>query len=190
MNQNGSLYVQYKALREALSKYFAEYGGWRETLCSPLLHVAIAISVISGSAWFNTHWTDLALSIVPNLLGFSLGTYGILFSLMSGRMKRALRALNNRRGRPYLYEINATFFHFIFVQTLTVLFAITCRQTTIIDLFEAFEIDERLYYIFDIFSFIINIIGFTLMVYSILLAVASSLAIFRLARIVDPSVEE
>jgi len=45
-----------------------------------------------------------------------------------------LKAVKNDRGVSYLEEVNATFFHFIMVQVITLLWAFIYRGTALYDL--------------------------------------------------------
>lgn len=69
-----------------------------------------------GNWWSNDTRAGTSQSLIPNLLGFSLGTYAILFSLMTGRFKHAPRVVKNGQDVTLLNGINVTFFHVILVQ--------------------------------------------------------------------------
>lgn len=154
---------------------------------SPLFGVSFAITALSYSNWLHTHWVDQTLALIPSLLGFSLGTYAILFSLLTNRMKRALRASVNKRGVTYLKEINATFLHFIFVQIASLFWAFLFSGTWLIDLATALgstvPVVESVYLGAKVVG---SFIGMLLLVYSIALVAGSALAVYRLAGIVDP----
>jgi hypothetical protein len=113
---------QIKPFISRLRRYFRAYGGWEAIIRSPLFLLAVVVTGLGHSNWIDgDKWSVLSQSLIPNLLGFSLGTYAILFSLMTGRLKRALKAVKNARDVTFLEEINATFFHFIFVQVSALL---------------------------------------------------------------------
>ena len=110
---------QIKPFVSRLQRYFHAYGGWPAIFGSPLFLVASIVCILGYGNWWSVDtWSAVTQSLIPNLLGFSLGTYAILFSLMTGRLKRALRAVKNDRQVSYLDEINATFLHFILVQVM------------------------------------------------------------------------
>lgn len=177
----------YRTFARNLGRYFSDYGGFKGLLLSPFLHAGILISGISYPAWQTIKWADSVTGIIPNLLGFSLGTYALLFSLMSTRMKQALKHLRNRNGTPYLDEINATFFHFILVQTLSLSWALVMKLSTVRDLAVFCEAGPRVLEIISWGNYVAGFIGYTLLTYSLSLVIASSLAVYRLARIVDPT---
>lgn len=184
--KRGQLFTLTRILNGALR----DYGGWAAILGSPFLWLSLLFSTMSYQAWISGSWAASTLSIIPNLLGFSLGTYAMLFSLMSNRLKLTLRAIRNKRGIPYLNEINSTFLYFIFVQIVVLVWAFLYQQTVWFDLLNIFGLhhiaNEPLFYIPAMVG---GYLGTVALIYSFLLVVASSLSIYRLARIVDPAVE-
>lgn len=182
---------QIKPFVSRLRRYFRAYGGWEAIFRSPLFLLAACLTGLGYGNWIDgDKWSALSQSLIPNLLGFSLGTYAILFSLMTGRLKRALKAVNNARGITFLEEINATFFHFIFVQVVALLWAFLYQGTILFDLTQI----AKPYWpcapaVFRFTQALGGAAGYTLLVYSISLIVASALAVYRLALIVDPADE-
>ncbi len=182
---------QIKPFASRLRRYFRAYGGWGAIFRSPLFLLAVSVTAVGYSNWiYGDKWSTLSQSLIPNLLGFSLGTYAILFSLMTGRLKRALKAVKNARNVTFLDEINATFFHFIFVQVSALLWAFVYQGTILSDLTQAVEpYWPSASATFRFAQALGGAVGYTLLVYSISLTVASALAVYRLALIVDPADE-
>lgn len=176
----------YETFGRNLGRYFADYGGWRGLLLSPFLHCGLLVAAVSYPIWLSGKWVDSVTTIIPSLLGFSLGTYALLFSLMSNRMKQALKHLRNRAGIPYLDEINATFFHFILIQTLALSWALLMRSSLLYDVARAASASRLVMNAIDWGNRLAGFIGYSFLCYSLLLVIASSLAVYRLARIVDP----
>lgn len=169
-----------------IRRYWHEYGGYKGTIFSPLFIFSMLMSLASYSWWIFDEWRTLALSLIPSLLGFSLGTYAILFSLMTNRLKKSLRAVSNERGVPFLKEINATFFHFIFVQVIALFWAISSKSTLI---FDALSLVYDQSYIRKALvgpSMISGFIGIFLTLYSVSLIVGAAMVVYRIASIVDP----
>jgi len=175
----------YSTFFYVIRRYFSDYGGWRGLACSPFLHCGLVLTVLSYSTWTSGKWTESVTGIIPNLLGFSLGTYALLFSLMSNRMKQALKHLRNKAGIPYLDEINATFFHFIMVQTICLSWALLMRSTIVYDLAVYWSAPSSVFRVIGLFDDFAGFVGYSLLSYSLVLVIASSLAVYRLARIVD-----
>lgn len=181
---------QFRAFRKSLKRYFSAYGGWSAIFGSPLFWIAAAITGISYSLWWTEAWVSVSQSLLPGLLGFSLGTYAILFSLITNRLKKTLRDLKITSGFSYLDMVNATFFHFIFVQVIALLWAFIFSGSALHDIFHLDIVQNWLSLdIFYVLQKTGSCIGFFLLIYSLTLVVGSALAVYRLAGIVDPSEE-
>ncbi|KIP99279.1 hypothetical protein RU07_21850 [Agrobacterium tumefaciens] len=181
------MFKQWKALYRWLRRYFNAYGGITGILGSPIFGVAVIVSALSYSNWLTPSWIEKVDTLIPSLLGFSLGTYAILFSLVSARLKGALRALTTDSGVTYLESINATFFHFIMVQVVTLLWAILFKGSWFFDALNLIGGDADWVATVKWWSFRAGSFGgFVLMTYSILLTIAAALAVYRLAMIKDP----
>lgn len=170
-----------------IKEYFRFYGGWDSIFQSPFFLTSILITAINYQDWLEPNWAELSKSLIPSLLGFSLGAYAILFGMLTGRMKKALKATRNTRGISYLDEINATFFHFIFVQVICLIWSITYFSPITSDFVKLFVdgAPQNLLTARRFLSITGSFIGLFLEVYSVTLIVASALAVYRLARIVD-----
>lgn len=106
---------------------------------------------------------------------------------MTTRLKQALKSKINSEGIPYLNEINATFFHFIFIQIIALLWAIAFEGSWLVDIkrvvgpYITWE-DSA----FNGLALTGSFIGFFLLLYSVLLILAAALAVYRIAGLVDP----
>lgn len=181
-------FTQFIAFWKSIRRYFKGYGGWPAICGSPIFVFSLLVTALNYSNWIEPKWVPHSFDMIPSLLGFSLGSYTILFSVMTGRLKRALKSVKNPRGINYLEEINATFFHFIFVQIVCLMWAFLFNGTFVFDLF---------YYIsavygdamgtFHIAMLVGSFIGHLLLVYSFLLILAAAIAVYRIASITDPA---
>ncbi|MEI5682343.1 MULTISPECIES: hypothetical protein [unclassified Mesorhizobium] len=182
------MFAQVRPFLKWLGKYFKAYGGWRAVLLSPLFQLATLITALNYSVWLEAKWIPLAESIIPSLLGFSLGTYAILFSLINVRLKGALQGSKNLSGVTRLEEVNATFFHFIFVQVCALICAFLFSGSWAFDFFQAIspyypQAQTMFLYVRAAGSFL----GYLLLIYSFLLIVGASMVVYRLALIRDPA---
>lgn len=179
---------QFVAFHRSIRRYFKGYGGWGAVFGSPIFLISLAVTTISYSNWLEPKWVSKSFDIIPSLLGFSLGTYAILFSLMTGRLKRALKAVKNPQGVNYLEEINSTFFHFIIVQILCLMWAFLYDGTFVYD---AVQLMTSYYSgsmkVFRVAMLAGSFTGYLLLVYSFLLMLAAALAVYRIASITDPA---
>lgn len=182
---------QFRPFARHIRRYFRAYGGWRGVLGSPLFLVSILIGGVSYGQWLRPDWTAATYALVPSLLGFSLGTYAILFSLITARVKGAMRAVKSDGQISALEQVNATFFHFIFVQVIALIWAFSFDGTLLADLaIMAKDTHPALWSIFKALRAVGSFVGYVLLVYSIALVVGAALAIYRLALISDPSEEK
>jgi len=177
-----------KSFLASIKKYFHEYGGSDAILLSPLFWIAILISMIGYGNWLSSDkWSPISQSVIPNLLGFSIGTYAIIFSQMTPRMKKALTLMKIKQEVTALQQINATFFHFIFIQILTLLWSFIYQSTIFSEisqiLLQKCGCNRPLVLVVGGFS---GLIGHVLLIYSITLLLGSALLVYRLASVVDP----
>jgi hypothetical protein len=183
---SGSHESKWKIFISRLRKYLHYYGGWSEIFSSPFFNLAFVLSLLNYQMWQDS-WVQLSQSLIPSMLGFSLGTYAILFSIISVKLKRALREVENERGVPYLHEMNATFFHFIFVQVLCVTLSFFHTGTSVDSVLKLIwgptEFASDMFWWGRAFS---GLIGTTLIFYSLFLAVAAAMIVYRLATIIEP----
>ena len=63
--------------RDQIVSYWKIYGGWGAVGKSPALWVSFLITAVCYPFWKMGTWPDTTLSIVPNLLGFSLGAMAV-----------------------------------------------------------------------------------------------------------------
>jgi hypothetical protein len=179
---------QFKPFFRHLKRYFRAYGGWSGIFGSPLFLGAVLIAALNYRQWLVSGWTDKVYALLPNLLGFSLGTYAIIFSLLTNRIKLAMRILKNNNSVSYLEQVNSTFFHFIFVQVITLIWSIIFDGSILRDIAIIFKGKVPIVWSAFLFSAKIgSFVGYLLMIYSIFLVIGAALAIYRLALIVDPA---
>lgn len=181
-------FTQFIAFWKSIRRYFRGYGGWAAVFCSPIFVFSFVATALNYSNWIEPKWVSRSFDMIPSLLGFSLGSYTILFSVMTGRLKRALKSVKNPKGVNYLEEINATFFHFIFVQILCLVWAFLFDGTFIYDIFKHYlSIYSISVSVFNIAVLTGSFIGQLLLVYSFLLILAAAIAVYRIASIIDPA---
>lgn len=178
---------QFRPFARHIRRYFRAYGGWSGVLGSPLFLVALLVTAVSYGKWLKPDWTASTYSLVSSLLGFSLGTYAILFSLITSRVKGAMRAVKSDGQISALEQVNATFFHYIFVQVCALIWAFTFDGTLLADLAAALKPTcPAIWFAFVALKAAGSFIGYVLLIYSVTLVVGAALAIYRLALISDP----
>lgn len=176
-----------KSVLKVLSKYFRGYGGWRGLLSSPFFYISLMLALFSNQMWLvpigiSPMWVELSRDIIPDLLGFSLGAYALLFNL-NERVRKALSELINKRDISYLDNVNSVFLHFIFVQFIAVTWSFVFNYSGFFDFLKFTLPFGIVNFIYVVLYFTGSFLGAFLIFYSISLVVAAALAVFRLASI-------
>jgi hypothetical protein len=129
-------------------------------LLSPYFHLSGIVALACYSLWWNSaEWSAITLSAIPNILGFSIGAFAVILSFGQGALTR-LKDQDEAKSR-YLSLI-ASFVHFILIQALSLIVAMLGKTWSYA---------------------VVGFIGTLLCTYAILLAVAASFRLFRLARV-------
>jgi hypothetical protein len=124
----------WKGQSEAISGYWIIYGGTRALLKSPYLHVAFVLSAVCVWRWAAieqmenvTRASDIAISAIPNLLGFTVGALAIVLAFSSAKIFKTLA----EEGAPFSFfmKLTANLVHFILVQVLALVCGIIAKIT-------------------------------------------------------------
>jgi len=158
---------QYRGVAKSLGLYWKTYGGARTLIRSPYLHAAAFLTVLIAipmwnRAAFKEGWYDTCLTVVPSLLGFTLGGYAILMAFGDERFRRAISGPDPDGTPSPFMVVNAAFVHFIVIQAVSLLVALVSK---------AWEWKTG----------IAALVGLTLLIYAIFAALAAALAILNLA---------
>ena len=146
---------------KSFNTYWDNYGGLKAIFTSPYFIISILFSIIIFTfSDSKEKWYDMPLSILPNLLGFSIGAYAVILVLGNGDFWKYI-ALDKKNN--LFMQINGSFVHFIFIQVVTIIFSIICKTLSLE-------------------SAPIYFIGITLLIYAILTAFAATLAILELSK--------
>jgi len=175
-----TLRQSYKGPAKLIAQYWATYGGWRDFFLSPYLHFSLLLLAITFATWTEEGWWEQVLSVVPSLLGFSLGALAIFLGFGSEQFRNVIsgkRPGQPDRNSPYM-SVTAAFTHFIVVQVAAVMVAIVS-----IALFKLpLPVTERALYEFNnIGQAFLWGFGYWLFLYALCLAAASVFAVFRIA---------
>lgn len=166
---------QYKGVLETLQNYFSAYGGAKLLATSPYLHFSIFISMLLYGIWYKHSWWDISMSVLPNLLGFSLGGYAISLTLGNDKFQSLLSEKDkNEKHSPYIV-ISASFLHFIIMQFIAILVSFMFKS------FGTVFTNASSSGILQLVSYF----GFCVFIYSIMTGIAASLAIFNYSKMFD-----
>jgi hypothetical protein len=126
------------------------------------------ITAICSPIWYGSDgakiWSDAAINILPNLMGFSIAGMAILLALSNPTAMRAIT--EDGEPRSYFTETIANFFHFILVQTVALILGFVGKH----------------------YSFVaLSALGVLFLTYAILVGLAMAMQLLQTARIVNAS---
>lgn len=180
-------FIEYADLFEIIQRYWLSYGGWKELLKSPYVHLTIFITVICSGYWMSSSWYDLPLAVLPSVLGFGVTGYAIWIGWGDEKLREILIDIDDDDGKGSMYvQISAIFAHFSLVQVCALLVAVVCKALA----YELSPSSTLAYvlslacqpaYFFSYLKWIGGALGFFLFIYAIVTALETTLALFRLA---------
>lgn len=175
----------YSALFKTIALYWRDNGGFKEFISSPFLHASAAIALLYAFNVVSIDWRSVTLSSLPTMLGFSLAAYTITFTLMGSALHRALSAaIDKKSGTPLIKIVNATFFHIVLFQTISLTYALVTKGDFFWRTFgEGPGISELSHITAVVIVYGGDTVGCFLTVYAILLLFSVSFAMFRLGRL-------
>ncbi|OOF80248.1 hypothetical protein [Rodentibacter caecimuris] len=165
----------YQGITEIFRYYWNIYGGVRALFTSPYLHIAILLLVLTHHQWLQRGWWEQSLTILPNLLGFSLGGFAIFLGLGDEQFRAILAEKSSGETNSTYTLVSATFVHFIFVQCLAIIWALLAKSLAYQPTWLS---DEYMFY----FSYITPVfwgVGYLFLLYALTSMMAVVMAIFR-----------
>lgn len=120
----------YAGVFEILSRYWRAYGGAKALIRSPYLHLSFLLLALTYKFWSLPSWWDQVISVVPNLLGFTLGGFALFLGFGDEKFRALLAEPDDDDpASSSLYvTLCSTFVHFIVVQTVALLAALLARS--------------------------------------------------------------
>ena len=137
---------------------------------------ALAVSLVCWPAWLSPNWWEHTISVLPSLLGFTLGGFAIFLGFGSDQFKELI-AKEDETKSEYL-SVSAVFLFIVAVQTVGLLYAVICKSLWIPtpDLLKHFSL------IIPYLNSVAWFVGFFLYVFGIVLSLRAALRIFRVSR--------
>lgn len=181
----------YSGARSIFKVYWKAYGGLGALLCSPYLHLAAIVLALTWNTWWAPQcaaggpcvaWWDQSLSVLPNLLGFTLGGFAIFIGFGDEKFRGALADPSHTKddeasNLPTMYvELCASFVHFILVQAIALLVAVVAKSwwfyTPFVD-----PIRDWL----PLLNGLAGFIGYGAFLYALTCVIAATMHVFRIA---------
>jgi hypothetical protein len=176
----------YRGAFSIFGRYWSAYGGAKALLGSIYLHAAIAMLLVTVHTWFApvcdkdgacTGWWEQSLSVLPNLLGFTLGGFAIFTGFGDDRFRALLATPNEDPSKPTVYvEVCSAFVHFIVVQVLALLSAVIAKSWV----FYAPWMDPVRAWL-PLLNFVGGFLGYGLFLYAITSVLAATMQVFRIS---------
>lgn len=171
-------------------KYWHAYGGFAAVLRSPYTWLAVLITAVCFPVWTSPEWWELPIGALPDLMGFTLGGLAVFLGLSQASVLRALtRRVEDEERVSDLQIIVASFVHFVVVQGVALITAVICKSLHVpVPTYYPFTlVDPQTWAVLTTFSS--GLLGFFLFVYALVLALATTMSVFRVARILEAAVD-
>lgn len=175
------------------ARYWNAYGGASSFFISYTFWLAIALTYFLKTAWLfdpclkisPPPWWESALSILPNLLGFSLGGYLMWLGVGSASFRSWLHRSSND-GSPTVYmNVSATFLHFVCAQIIALMLAFIGKHfqglpdSYVVAVMQSIGATDSVFH--EWISPIGNCIGFFFFVYAMLATFDTAFGVFRIS---------
>jgi hypothetical protein len=167
----------YNGVFDIFSRYWRAYGGMSSVLRSPYLHAALVLLGLTFNTWVNPNWWEQSLSVLPNLLGFTLGGFAIFIGFGDEKFRALLAEPEVDHNTPTIYvSLCSTFVHFILVQVLALIYAVVAKSwwfyTPLLDFARPW---------LAYFNGVAGAIGYGLFLYAVTSVVAATMHVLRIA---------
>jgi hypothetical protein len=127
---------EYLFLCKDFKDYIYYFGPLKDIFRTPYFHFSLVMAIITGIfACEPNIWAEHALSMLPDILGFSIGGYAIIITFGDNGFRKFLVKAKTGDGKSILMVINGAFIHFIMTQTLSIVLAYFVNSIGINNLF-------------------------------------------------------
>lgn len=137
-----------KGVFKSFYLYWRGYGGFSALFSSFYVWLSLVITLLFiikncdyKELW---NWTDDVTAIIPSILGFALGGYAILVGFGDEKFLSIMRGKATKEDISIYMKVNTSFFHFIFIEFLSLFYAI---------IFKMFKPENIFLYYLGIFLF-------------------------------------
>jgi hypothetical protein len=113
-------------LRRVMKEIWSLGGGIKGIILSPYFLLSFLITAFCFRIWLTEEWWKIVFSILPNLLGFSLAAYAMMWTFGDRRLQLALAKAKLDDGRATFEAVHSTFVRFVLTQVAALLSSIIC----------------------------------------------------------------
>jgi hypothetical protein len=146
-------------------------GGVKEKIKGFDFWLAVIVVILCYPTWSAPDWPAQVTSVLPNVLGFTLGGFAVFLGFGSDSF-RTLLAQSNPSS-------NSAFMYFVVIQIVAIMYALIATAMYKVITPKFFLTQAQL---FQILNFIGAGIGYFLFVYSLATSFRAALRIYRLSR--------
>ncbi|WP_124516516.1 hypothetical protein [Burkholderia stagnalis] len=152
-------------------------GRWKGVFKSFDFVLAVIVCALSYHFWWYGKWWEQVISVVPNVLGFTLGGFAIFLGFGSEAFKQMLAAGDDIDESPYI-SVSASFLYFTVLQLAALLIAFVANAMHFETPAFLLPYKNKIYWL-DVVG---SAFGYFVFLYSLILALRAALRIFRLSR--------
>lgn len=163
-------------------EYFDTYGGLNALVKSKYFWFAVAITILCSRYFTTPGWWELAITVIPGLVGFSIAGVAIFVSLGSDSLRAVIAGKdpNDPSPSPFM-AFMAMFTHFVVIQLIALLCAFVAQA-----LYDARPIASNpLEGLASELRGPFWLVGGLLFCYALSLCTALAIEIYRLAKMID-----
>ena len=166
-----------------LGRYWKAYGEFRALFRSPFFYLAWVLTGAMYGTWSEPGWWDGVISVLPNVLGFSLGGYAIWLAVGDEKFRSMMSGEREPDEISPFMMVNASFVHFIFLQILGIIIALLGQSLNhpwnpdiwLVSCLAGIGVSSHA------LKLIGSAIGYWVFLYALLAAAAATLAILRVS---------
>lgn len=161
-------------------RYWTAYGGIKALFRSYYFYAALILTGALWPHWFYTEWWDLSISIMPSMLGFSLGGFAMWISLGDDNFRKLISgATENGKPSPFV-AVSTAFVHFILLQMTSLIVALFADAYNFIP-----QKDSLIFsYAGSSYTYVCRaggFVGYFIFIYALLSGVAATMQLLRVS---------
>lgn len=175
---------------ELVKSVWYHYGGFRALFRSAYFWISLLILVLTARIWAAPGWWQDPISILPNLLGFTLGGYAILIAFGGADFQSFIVSLSDdeedERSRNAFMDLSATFCIFVGLQVSALLLAVVFKAQPATLITDALQIERSatscLQQVLSVAQLVAWGFSYWIFIYALTSGGAAVLAVFRVSR--------
>lgn len=163
-----------------ISRYWKSYGGFKALFTSGYFYASLVITILLFPHWLNGEWWKLVLSIMPNVLGFSLGGYAMFLAIGDEKFREFISGPEDDGEPSPFMEVGSAFVHFIILQILAIFMAIFADAYNFSLPAECVLVREYYEYL-RVLVVVGSFLGYFVFIYALLSALSATFALLRVS---------